>query len=62
MSPADAAWLANVRADADAGSLMVIVTGTVRGQPARAVIFPDEIVGKADIELLAHLRARLAEQ
>ena len=59
MSPAHAAWLANVRAEAAAGALMVIVTGTVRGQPARAIIFPDEIVGKSDDELLVLARTRL---
>lgn len=62
MSPGTAAWLANVRAEAEAGALMVIVTGTVRGRPARAAIFPDEIVGLADDELLALARARLAEK
>lgn len=62
MSPAYAAWLATVRAEAASGALMVIVTGTVRGQPARAAIFPDEIVGLADDELLALARARLAEK
>jgi len=62
MSPAHTVWLANVRAEAEAGALMVIVTGTVRGRPARATIFPDEIVGKSDAELLAFACARLAEQ
>ena len=62
MSPAHAAWLATVRAEAASGALMVIVTGTVRGQPAQATIFPDEIVGLADDELLALARVRLAEK
>ena len=61
MSPAHVAWLANVRAEAAAGALMVIVTGTVRGQPARAIIFPDEIVGKSDEELLAFVARRLTD-
>jgi len=62
MSPDTAAWLANLRAEAAApGSLMIPISGTVRGRPARAVIFQDEFVGKTDAELLALFRARLAE-
>lgn len=41
---------------------MIPISGTVGGRPARAIIFPEEFVGKSDTELLAHLRARLAEQ
>jgi hypothetical protein len=56
MSPDDAAWLANVRAEAAApGALIVTVDG-------RVAIFPDEIVGKSDDELLAFIAGRLAEQ
>lgn len=63
MSPETAAWLATLRAEAAApGSLMIPISGTVRGKPARAIVFPEEFVGKTDAELLAHLRARLAEQ
>lgn len=61
MRPEIAAWLANVRAEAEApGALMIPVTGSVRGRPARALIFPDEIVGKSDEELLALVRERLS--
>lgn len=61
MSPATTAWLANVRAEAAAPDcLTVIVTGTVRGQPRRVAIFPDDVVGKTDDELFAFVRARLA--
>lgn len=61
MSPGTAAWLANVRAEAEApGALMIPVTGAVRGRPVRALIFPDEVVGKSDEELLAFVRERLS--
>lgn len=58
MSPDTAAWLANVRAELAAGALLVAVpakTGTV-------AIFPEDIVGKSDNELLAFIASRLAEQ
>jgi hypothetical protein len=59
MSPETAAWLANVRAKAAApGALLV----TVRGPAGSVAIFPDEIVGKSDDELLAFIDSRLAEQ
>ena len=58
MSPEIAAWLANLRAEAAApGALLVAVEGT----PPLA-IYPDDIVGKSDNELLAFVRARLDEQ
>lgn len=59
MRPATVAWLANVRAEATApGAILVIVRG-----PAGAVaIFPDEIVGTSDDELLAFIAGRLTEQ
>lgn len=58
MSPATAAWLATVRAEAAApGSLIVIV----RGPAGRVAIFPEDIVGKPDDELRAFLHARLTE-
>lgn len=61
MSPATTAWLASVRAEVAApGSLMAIVTGTVRGQPRRVAIFPDDVVGKTDDELFAFVRERLS--
>jgi hypothetical protein len=59
MSPATAAWLATVRAEAAApGALFVIV----RGPAGRVAIPPEHIVGKSDDELLALIAARLAEQ
>lgn len=61
MSPGTAAWLANLRAEAEvAGPTATTVTGTVRGRPVRAVIFSDEFVGKSDEELLALVRERLS--
>lgn len=58
MSPETAAWLANLRAEAAApGALLV----AVEGNPPVA-IYPNDIVGKSDDELLAFVRERLAEQ
>jgi hypothetical protein len=59
MSPDTAAWLANVRAEAEApGALLVVV----RGRSRSVAIFPEDIVGKSDDELLAYIAKRLAEQ
>jgi hypothetical protein len=59
MSPADAALIANVRAEAAApGALFVIV----RSKTASVAIPPEDIVGKSDDELLSFIEARLAEQ
>jgi hypothetical protein len=59
MSPETAAWLANVRAEAAApGALLVIV----RSKAGSVAIFPEDIVGKSDDELLSFIEARLAEQ
>jgi hypothetical protein len=59
MSPDTAAWLANVRAEAAApGALLVVV----RDGPRSIAIFPDQVVGKSDDELLAFIASRLAEQ
>lgn len=59
MNTDKAAWLANIRAEAEApGAVLVIV-------PAKAgsiAIFPDEIIGKSDDELLAFLAARSAAE
>jgi len=56
MSPATTAWLANVRAEAVApGAFMIVIQST----KDRVVIFPDEVVGKSDEELLAFVRGRL---
>jgi hypothetical protein len=58
MSPATAAWLANVRAELADGALLVAVpakTGSV-------AIYPEDIVGKSDVELLAFIAGRFAEQ
>ena len=58
MSLDTAAWLANLRAEAAApGALLV----AVEGNPPVA-IFPDDMVGKSDDELLAFVRARLDEK
>jgi hypothetical protein len=54
MSPNDAAVIANVRADVADGVDIVVIGG-------RVAIFPDEIVGKSDDELLAFIAGRLAE-
>ena len=59
MSSETAAWLANVRAGAAApGALLVIVRDGSRS----VAIFPDQVVGKSDDELLAFIASRLAEQ
>lgn len=58
MSPDTAAWLANVRAEAAApGALLVVVRDGSRS----VVIFPDQVVGKSDDELLASIAERLDE-
>lgn len=58
MRSATAAWLANVRANAaPPGTTFVIV----RGPAGTVAITPEEIVGKADAELLAFIVARLDE-
>jgi hypothetical protein len=57
--PETAAWLANIRAEAaDPSTVLVIVSG----KTGRVTIFPDEIVGKSDDELLAVIAARLADR
>lgn len=58
MSPETAAWLANVRAELADGALLV----TVHGPSGPVAIFPEDIVGKSDVELDAFIRARLSEQ
>jgi hypothetical protein len=58
MSTETAAWLANVRAELAAGALLVTVAGT----SGSVAIFPEDIVGKSDNELLAFIARRLAEQ
>jgi hypothetical protein len=59
MSLDTAAWLANVRAEAAApGALLVVVRDGSRS----VAIFPDQVVGKSDDELLAFIASRLAEQ
>jgi hypothetical protein len=59
MSPETAAWLANVRAEAAAPSALLVI---VRDSSRSVAIFPDEIVGKSDDELLAFIAGRLDEQ
>lgn len=59
MSPDTAAWLANVRAEAAGpGALLVVVRDGSRS----VAIFPEDVVGKSDDELLAFIASRLAEQ
>jgi hypothetical protein len=58
VSPDTAAWLANVRAEAAApGALFVVV----RDHSRSVAIFPEDVVGKSDNELLAFIAQRLAE-
>jgi hypothetical protein len=60
MRPDTVAWLANLRAQAaDPGNLFIVIPRRVGGSVA---IFPDEIVGKSDAELLVHVTTRLTEQ
>lgn len=56
MSPGTAAWLANVRAEAEAPGAFMVVIESSKGSVA---IFPNEVVGKSDEELLAFVRERL---
>ena len=59
MSTETAACLANVRAEAAApGALLVAVPGIAGTLP----IYPQDIVGKSDDELLAFVRKRLADR
>lgn len=58
MKPETAAWLARVRANAAAPDIVFV---TVRGPAGSVAIFPDEIVGKSDEELLAFIVRRLKE-
>jgi len=58
MSPETAAWLANVRAELADGALLV----TVSNDLGSVAIFPEDLVGKTDDELLAFIRRRLSEQ
>jgi hypothetical protein len=60
MRPETAAWLANVRAEADGtGRNLLVIVRT----PAGSVAFsPEDIVGKSDDELLAFIARRLTEQ
>lgn len=55
MSPV-AVWLANMRAEAAAPSALFVI---VRGPAGAVAIPPEDIVGKADDELLAFIAARL---
>lgn len=55
MRPEVVAWLANLRTELTTGALYVAIRSTC-GQVA---IFPDDIVGKSDDELLAFIAGRL---
>jgi hypothetical protein len=55
MNTDKAAWLANIRAEAQApGAFLVIVPAKV----GSIAIFADEILGKSDAELLAFIAER----
>jgi len=58
MSPETAAWLANVRAELADGALLVPVHSKTGSVP----IYPEDIVGRSDDELLRFIQRRLAEQ
>lgn len=59
MRPETIAWLANVRAQADSPDALLV---TIRRKSGGSVaIFPEDIVGKSDDELLAFIAARLQE-
>jgi hypothetical protein len=59
MKPETAAWLARVRANAAVPGTLIV---TVCGPAGSVAIFPDEIVGRSDDELLAFICRRLSEQ
>jgi hypothetical protein len=56
--PATTAWLADIRGEAAAPRALVIV---VKGPRGSVAIFPEDIVGKSDDELLAFIASRLDE-
>jgi len=58
MKPETVAWLAKLRAQAVPGTDLIFV----RGPLGSAALYPHEIVGKSDDELLAFVTAQLAEQ
>jgi hypothetical protein len=61
MSPESAALLADVRAQAaDPRVFLVVIRRKTRG--GSLAIFPEDIVGKSDDELLTFIASRLAEQ
>jgi hypothetical protein len=61
MSPETAALLASERTQAaDPSVFMVVIRRKTRG--GSVAIFPEDIVGKPDNELLAFIAERLAEQ
>jgi hypothetical protein len=56
--PATTAWLANIRAEAAGPRALVVV---VKGPRGPVAIFPEDVVGKSDDELLAFIASRLDE-
>lgn len=58
MSPKTAAWLANLRAELAAPGALLF---SVPGKAGTVAIFPQDIVGKSDDELLAFVRERLEQ-
>ena len=60
MKPETLAWLDKLRTQAaDPANLFVIIPRRSGGSVA---IFPEDIVGKSDDELLAYVASRLAKQ
>jgi hypothetical protein len=57
MKPETVAWLARLRAQAVPGTDLVFV----RGPLGSISLYPHEIVGKSDDELLAFVTARLTD-
>lgn len=53
------AWLANLRAEAQAPGAVLVIVPRPGGSIA---IFPDEILDKSDEELVAFIAARSAEK
>jgi hypothetical protein len=59
MNTEKAAWLANIRAEAEAPGAFLVILPSRTGSMA---LFADEILDKSDDELLAFIAERSAEQ
>ena len=55
MSPDTSAWLAKLRAEAEVPGTILVCAGQLR-------MLPEDIVGKSDDELLAHVRGLLGNE